>query len=98
MDQFRKSNAFIGRPLERIEDPRLLRGRGQYVGDLAPEGALHGVVLRSSVAHGLIRRIDALAARARSGVHAVITAQAIAQVLTAPIPVIPMRQEPTAQL
>jgi aerobic carbon-monoxide dehydrogenase large subunit len=98
MDQFRKSNAFIGRPLERIEDLRLLRGRGQYVGDLAPEGALHAVVLRSSVAHGLIRRIDAAAARARPGVHAVLTAQDIAQALGVPIPVIPMRQEPTPQL
>src|SRR6266850_1171548 len=68
MDQSRKSNAFIGRPLERIEDLRLLRGRGQYVGDLAPEGALHAVVLRSSVAHGLIRRIDAGGARAQPGI------------------------------
>jgi aerobic carbon-monoxide dehydrogenase large subunit len=98
MEQSRKSNAFIGRPLERIEDLRLLRGRGQYVGDLAAEGALHAVVLRSSVAHGLIRRIDVSAARARLGVHAVITSQDIAQVLAAPIPVIPMRQEPTPQL
>ena len=102
MDQSRKSNAFIGRPLERIEDLRLLRGRGQYVGDLAPEGAWHAVVLRSSVAHGLIRRIDAAGARAQPGVHAVITAQDIAQDiaqdLAAPIPVIPMRQEPTPQL
>src|SRR2546423_5989086 len=98
MDRSRKSNAFVGRPLERIEDLRLLRGRGQYVGDLAPDGALHAVVLRSSIAHGLIRRIDASAARARAGVHAVITAQEIAQVLTVPIPVIPMRQEPTPQL
>src|SRR6266850_8409671 len=97
MDQSRKSNAFIGRPLERIEDLRLLRGRGQYVGDLAPEGALHAVVLRSSVAHGLIRRIDAGGARAQPGVHAVITAPDIAQSL-ALIPVIPMRQEPTPQL
>jgi carbon-monoxide dehydrogenase large subunit len=98
MEQSRKSNTFIGRPVERLEDLRLLRGRGQYVGDLAPNGALYAVVLRSSVAHGLIRRIDVTAARARAGVHAVITAQEIAQVLTAPIPVIPMRQEPTPQL
>ena len=98
MDQSRKSNAFIGRPVERIEDLRLLRGRGQYVGDLAVDGALHAVVLRSSVAHGLIRRIDASAARAQPGVHAVITAQDIARTLAAPIPVIPMRQEPTPQL
>jgi carbon-monoxide dehydrogenase large subunit len=97
MEQSPKSNAFIGRPMERIEDLRLLRGRGQFVGDLAADGALHAVVLRSDVAHGLIRRIDATAARALPGVHAVITAPDIAQAL-APIPVIPMRQEPTPQL
>src|SRR5262249_6377773 len=55
------------------------------------------VVLRSDVAHGLIRHIDTTNARALSGVHTVITAQDIAQALT-PIPVIPMRQEPTPQL
>src|SRR5262249_47515195 len=98
MEQSRKSNAFIGRPLERIEDLRFLRGRGQYVGDLAPEGALHAVVLRNGIAHGLIRHIDASGARAGPGVHAVITAQDIGQALSAPIPVIPMRQEPTPQL
>jgi carbon-monoxide dehydrogenase large subunit len=97
MEQSRKSNAFIGRPIERIEDLRLLRGRGQYVGDLAPINVLHAMVLRSNIAHGLIRRIDASRARARRGVHAIITAQDIARALPA-IPVIPMRQEPTPQL
>jgi len=80
MEQSRRSNAFIGRPLARLEDLRLLRGRGQYVGDLASEGALYAVVLRSSVAHGLIRRIGASSARARTGVHAVVTAQDIAKI------------------
>src|SRR3954469_12362265 len=95
MEQSRKSNAFIGRPIERIEDLRLLRGRGQYVGDLSSTNVLHAVVLRSNIAHGLIRRIDA--SRVRPSVHAIITAQDIARALPA-IPVIPMRQEPTPQL
>jgi len=98
MEPSRKSNAYIGRPVERIEDLRLLRGRGQYVGDLATASALHAMILRSNVAHGLIRRIDASRARARPGVHAVVTAQEVAQALAADIPVIPMRQEPTPQL
>src|SRR5438477_8561751 len=98
MEHTARGHRFVGRPIERIEDLRFLRGRGLYIDDFAPEGALHAVVLRSSIAHGLIRRIDASAARARAGVHAVITAQEIAQVLTVPIPVIPMRQEPTPEL
>ena len=67
-------NAFIGSPIERLEDLRFLRGRGQYVGDLARAGMLHAAVLRSSVAHGRIRRIDTVAARALAGVPSVSTA------------------------
>src|SRR5499425_3445682 len=89
MDQKRTTNAFIGSAIERVEDFRLLRGRGQFVDDLARENLLHAVVLRSSVAHGRIRAIDATAARARPGVHAVITAADIGT----PIPRIPLRQE-----
>jgi aerobic carbon-monoxide dehydrogenase large subunit len=93
MDQRPAANAFVGSPIERIEDLRLVRGRGQYVDDLAPAGLLHAVVLRSSVAHGRIRAIDAAAARARPGVHAVITAAEIGKV-----PTIPLRQEPLPAL
>lgn len=68
------TNRLVGSPIERIEDLRFLRGRGQYVGDLALDGMLHAAILRSSVPHGCIRAIDVTAARARPGVHAVITA------------------------
>jgi carbon-monoxide dehydrogenase large subunit len=68
-------NTFIGSAVERREDLRFVRGRGQYVDDLRPEGLLHAVILRSSVAHGRIRSIDAAAALKIPGVHAVITAK-----------------------
>jgi carbon-monoxide dehydrogenase large subunit len=77
----------IGQPVDRAEDRRFLTGAGRFVGDLTREGMLHAVVLRSSVAHGRIRRIDTAAARARPGVHAVITAADIGD----NIPVIPLR-------
>jgi carbon-monoxide dehydrogenase large subunit len=89
MDRKRTTNAFIGSPVERLEDFRFLRGRGQYVDDLARDDLLHAVVLRSAVAHGRIRTIDTRAALARYGVHAVITAADIG----AAIPTIPLRQE-----
>src|SRR5215470_13818628 len=89
MDQKRTTNAFIGSAIERVEDFRLLRGRGQFVDDLARENLLHAVILRSSVAHGRIRSIDTAAARARPGVHAVITAADIG----AAVPTIPLRQD-----
>ena len=87
------TNAFVGSPIERVEDLRFLTGRGQYIDDLASVHALHAVVLRSSVAHGRIRAIDAKAALARPGVHAVITAADIGDV-----PRIPLRQEPLPAL
>jgi carbon-monoxide dehydrogenase large subunit len=87
-----RSNAYIGTPVERIEDRRLLSGSGTYVGDLNPAGLLHAVVLRSSVAHGAIRKIDASAARSYPEVAAVITAAEIGEV-----PIIPFRQHAIPQ-
>ena len=89
MDQKRTTNALIGSPVERLEDFRFLRGRGQFVDDIARDNLLHAVILRSAVAHGRIRSIDSAAALARPGVHAVITAADIG----ASIPTIPLRQE-----
>jgi aerobic carbon-monoxide dehydrogenase large subunit len=89
MDQQRRTNVFIGSAIERLEDLRLLRGRGQFVDDLARENLLHAVILRSSVAHGRIRSIDVAAARTRPSVHAVITAAEIGTT----VPTIPLRQD-----
>ncbi len=58
----------------RVEDAALLAGRGQYVDDVAPPGVLHGFVVRSQVAHGVITGLDAAAARAAPGVAGVFTA------------------------
>jgi aerobic carbon-monoxide dehydrogenase large subunit len=88
------TNALIGSPIERLEDLRFVRGRGQYVDDLTREGLLHAVILRSSIAHGRIRSIDASAALALPQVHAVITAAD----LGSPVPIIPMRLQPLPEL
>jgi carbon-monoxide dehydrogenase large subunit len=82
-------NAFVGSPVERIEDVRFLRGRGQFVDDLARDDPLHAVILRSAVAHGRIRSIDVSAAVSRPGVRAVVTAADIGP----SVPTIPLRQE-----
>jgi carbon-monoxide dehydrogenase large subunit len=88
MDHARTSNRPIGSPVERLEDLRFLRGRGQYVDDVLSEGALHAVIYRSAVAHGRVRSINVSAALRLPGVHAVITAADIGE-----IPIITMRQE-----
>ena len=83
-------NTFIGSPLERREDLRFLRGRGQYVDDLAPQNLLYAVILRSAVAHGRIVAIDTSAALKIAGVRAVITAKD----MPGGPPIIPMRLQP----
>jgi carbon-monoxide dehydrogenase large subunit len=64
----------IGQSAPRKEDVRFLTGRGLYVDDVELPGQLRAVVLRSPVAHGAIRRLDAAAARAAPGVVLVWTA------------------------
>ncbi|OWU83253.1 xanthine dehydrogenase [Oceanicola sp. 22II-s10i] len=68
MEKFGKSQ-----PVKRVEDPRFVTGRGGYVDDIAPEGALHGYFLRSNIAHGEIKSIDLTAAREAAGVHLAIS-------------------------
>jgi aerobic carbon-monoxide dehydrogenase large subunit len=59
--------------LQRKEDPRFIRGKGNYVDDVSLPGMLHGAVLRSPVAHAKIVSIDTSAALQHPKVHAVIT-------------------------
>ena len=84
------TNRYIGSPVERVEDLRFLRGRGEFVGDLRREGMLHAAILRSPSAHGRLRRIDTTAAYAIPGVRAVITAAEIGAVPTIPLRLLPL--------
>jgi aerobic carbon-monoxide dehydrogenase large subunit len=65
---------YFGAPIKRNEDPRLLRGRALFVDDVVLPNMMHVAFLRSAVAHGRIRGIDATAARTRAGIVAVYTA------------------------
>jgi CO/xanthine dehydrogenase Mo-binding subunit len=71
---------FIGRSVERLEDPPLVCGRGQFAADINFPHQLHMRVVRSAHAHGRIVAIDAAAARALPGVFAAWTAADIAEV------------------
>jgi carbon-monoxide dehydrogenase large subunit len=64
----------IGQPVRRFEDATLVRGHGRYTDDLRIEGEAYAVVVRSTVAHGIIRGIDTAAAKAMPGVLGVYTA------------------------
>ncbi|WP_428535669.1 xanthine dehydrogenase family protein molybdopterin-binding subunit [Rhodopila sp.] len=65
----------VGQPVSRKEDPVLLRGEGRYADDLNRPDQLFAVMVRSRLAHGIIRGIDATAARELPGVRAVILAE-----------------------
>ncbi|MES2029981.1 MAG: xanthine dehydrogenase family protein molybdopterin-binding subunit [Pseudomonadota bacterium] len=80
----------VGSAVERMEDARFLSGSGNFADDLAVEGMLHAAILRSPIAHARILAIDASAALAMPGIHSVITARDIGDV----IPIIPLRLAP----
>jgi carbon-monoxide dehydrogenase large subunit len=64
----------IGARVERSEDPRLLTGHGEYVDDIHLPGMLYAHFVRSPFGHAKVGSIDAAAALAIPGVHAVLTA------------------------
>ena len=78
----------VGQRTPLIDGIEKVTGRARYTADLPFGEALVGRILRSPVAHGLIRGIDATAARAIPGVRAVVTGEDFA----APYGVIPIAQ------
>lgn len=76
----------IGAKIKRREDPRLIRGLGQYVDDVNLPNTLHVAILRSPYAHAKIRSLEAGAARQHPGVVAVVTGSEIKdQIGTLPV-------------
>jgi carbon-monoxide dehydrogenase large subunit len=63
----------IGQPLLRSEDLRLLRGKGRYTDDAIYSGQCHMLVVRSTFANALIKRIDTRPASRANGVITVLT-------------------------
>jgi carbon-monoxide dehydrogenase large subunit len=90
--------AYVGQPIARIEDARLLTGNGRYVDDLHREGLGHAAFVRSSVAHGVIRSIETGEADSMPGVHAIYTGRHIAADSGGRIPTIPLRLAPLPEL
>src|SRR6059036_1717369 len=69
----------IGASVKRKEDPRFLRGRGNYVDDVVLPGMLHMDIVRSPFAHAKIKAIKTEAALKVPGVLAVITGETLAK-------------------
>jgi carbon-monoxide dehydrogenase large subunit len=79
----------VGRPIRRVEDPRLVSGRGAYVEDFQPAGALFLAFVRSPHPAARVVSIDVSAAKTTPGVVTVLTADDIpgaGDVPTMPLP------------
>ncbi|MYZ49964.1 xanthine dehydrogenase family protein molybdopterin-binding subunit, partial [Propylenella binzhouense] len=73
-----QSSSLLGKPIPRLEDSALLKGKGRYADDVgAPLGTLHAAIVRSPEAHALIKRIDVAKAMAHPGVVGVVTGEEI---------------------
>ena len=68
----------IGQSVSRFEDPRLLRGQGQFVDDNNLPGQAYAVLVRSPHAHARIRSVNTAPALAAPGVLAVYTGDDVA--------------------
>src|SRR5262245_17473992 len=88
-----QAQKWIGQPVERLEDPPLVIGRGRFAGDISFPHQLHMRMVRSAQAHGHIVSIDTSTARALPGVFAVWTASDIADV-----PPVDFREGPIEKL
>src|SRR5436189_162010 len=74
----------VGRSLPRLESWLKVTGRAEYVHNLRLPGMLYGRIFRSSVAHGRIRRLDVSAAQAVGGVHRVVSAADLKEIVPDP--------------
>jgi carbon-monoxide dehydrogenase large subunit len=76
---------WVGKPLKRREDRRLLTGSGRYVDDIRPPDCAHVALLRSPHAHARIAAVRVERARRAPGVIAVVTGDEVSHL--APMPV-----------
>ena len=70
-----KPSKLIGTATTRLEGPEKVSGRAIYATDVSFPGMLWCKVLRSPIAYGGIKKIDATGARSLPGVHAVVTGE-----------------------
>ena len=67
------SGSILGNPVQRVEDPRFLRGEALYVDDLTPPQTVHVAFVRSSMAHARLLAVDTGDAERSAGVLLVAT-------------------------
>src|SRR5678816_2216087 len=78
------NNKYVGKPIKRTEDPRLIKGLAHYVDDIRLPDTLHVAFVRSVYAHAKIKSIDISAALASPGVVAIYLGKDVEKV--GPVP------------
>ncbi len=79
---------FVGKEVNRVEDPHLVTGQAPFIDNLSQPGMLHCAFLRSPYAHARIKSIDTSEAERLPGVVAVVTGED-AKRMTNPVPTVP---------
>jgi CO/xanthine dehydrogenase Mo-binding subunit len=75
----RENMRWIGKSIKRVEDPRLLTGKGKFIDDVVVRNMAHVALLRSPFAHARIKSIDISKAQALPGVIIVVTGKSMAE-------------------
>ncbi|HEU4449347.1 MAG TPA: xanthine dehydrogenase family protein molybdopterin-binding subunit [Gaiellaceae bacterium] len=92
-----KAGAWIGKPVARKEDAKLLTGQSRYVDDLTLPGMVFAAVVRSPFAHARIKRVDVAPALESEGVVAAFTGADLAEDWAATLPCVWLVTEDTKQ-
>ena len=74
-----KTGTYVGQPVKRREDPRLLTGRGTFVDDITVPNMLFAAILRSPRAHARILSIDPSKALDHPEVITVLTGKEVGE-------------------
>lgn len=88
------TSQWIGKPMRRVEDQRLLTGHGRFTDDISLPGQVHAWFVRSPHAHARIVRIDTAQALGAPGVVAVFTGAEVAAEGLAPLPYTHLHKRP----
>ncbi len=73
--------SYIGRSVVRREDRRLIKGAGNFVGDMKLESMLHVAIARSQLPHAIINGVDLEQAQAHQGVELALSGADLKDVL-----------------
>ncbi|MGH3006274.1 MAG: xanthine dehydrogenase family protein molybdopterin-binding subunit, partial [Gaiellaceae bacterium] len=88
---------YIGQPVGRKEDAKLLTGQSRYIDDMTLPGMVWAALVRSPYAHARITSVDVTKARAAEGVVAAFSGADLAEDWKATLPCVWLVTEDTKQ-